>query len=74
MLDTVVHRALEALPDDRSHGAAEKLKFECAGDDLKLVESPSQDDERIFFAGCLLRLREPVLVALAVAEFKRVLG
>src|SRR6266404_4142041 len=73
LLDAVVHAALEALPDHRTHRTAEELEFECAGHDRQRVQGAGQHYQGITLAGRFLRLGEPLAVALAVAELERIL-
>ena len=70
----MVHGALEAFADHRTHRAAEKLELEGAGDDGQAFERAGEGDQRVAFAGGLLRRREPVAVTLAVAKLERILG
>src|SRR5437764_574520 len=74
MLDAVIHSPLEALADDRAHGAPEELELEGAGDDRQPTQLARHHDERIGLADGLLRLGEAIFVALAVAELERVFG
>src|SRR5690349_3877779 len=70
----MVDRALEALAHHRAHGTTEEFEFERAGDDLQALDRTGDGDQRVALARGLLRGRETVAVALAVAELERILG
>ncbi len=73
MFETVLHRAHEFLADHRTHGAAQETKFEGACHHIQAGQFSRHHDQRVAFAGLLLRLSEPVLVALRILEFERIL-
>ena len=72
MGDGVIHRSLETLADHRAHRASQKLKLERAGNDVEIVQLAGEHDERVLLTGGLLRLCQPILVALAIAELERI--
>ena len=73
MLEAMLHRAREFLANHRTHRAAEETELEGAGDNVEPHQLPRHDDQRLVFARLLLRLDEPVLVALGVLELEWIL-
>ncbi len=74
MFETVLNRPHEFFAYDGSHRAAQKAELERARDHLQTGQFSRHHDQRVAFTGLLLRLSEPVLVALRILEFERVLG
>ena len=72
MLEAMIDCTHEALADNGAHGAPHEAEFERRSNDFEPLERSGQDDQRVFFASGLLRLEQPVAVALAVAKLERI--
>src|SRR4029434_7652059 len=66
------HTAHEALADDRSHRAAQKIEFEAGEDQRHALDATLHHDQRVGLAGLLECSGEPLWILLLVRELEAV--
>jgi hypothetical protein len=72
LLDGFVHGGAELLADDRPHGAHEEIRLHHAENDAAALDEGLADEHRLFCAGFLLVVLDPLFVRAAILEAQRV--